>query len=274
MKFPSGEIFQRVNQKLRKYRLNTVCTAARCPNLAECWSRGTATFMILGDTCTRHCRFCSVPPGNPRGKIDEDEPERVASAVRELGLKYIVLTSVDRDDLEDSGAANFVRTIKAIKTIPDVRVEVLTPDFGGRAELIGQVLEAGPDVFAHNIETTKRVSPHVRDPRASYQRSLKVLSIAKRKSPDTFTKSSIMVGLGETDEEILQTMEDLRSVGCDILTIGQYLQPARRCIPVSRYVEPVQFQLWEQQALKMGFCRALCGPLVRSSYRADQVFPG
>jgi lipoic acid synthetase len=239
--------------------------------------------MILGNTCTRHCRFCSVGTGNPHGQVDETEPERVAEAVGDLGLKYVVLTSVDRDDLEDLGACAFARTVVEVKRQnveggtqdggQRVRVEVLTPDFGGRDELIRQVVDAGPDVFGHNVETARRVSPVVRDRRASYRRSLEVLACVRRQAPDLLTKSGIMVGLGETDDEVMQTMRDLRSVGCDIVTIGQYLQPDRRCVPVERYVEPDRFREWQQQALDMGFRAAFCGPLVRSSYHAEEVFP-
>ncbi len=278
----SGSEFEQVNEKLRRYRLNTVCTSARCPNLADCWGRGTATFMILGNVCTRLCRFCSVATGNPYGKVDETEPDRVAEAVRDLGLKYVVLTSVDRDDLEDLGAGAFARTVVKVRRQnaevrtqdngQRVRVEVLTPDFGARRELLRQVIDAGPDVFGHNIETVERISPEVRDPRASYEQSLGVLQTVKELAPEILTKSGLMAGLGETDDEVLQAMRDLRRTGCDIVTIGQYLQPNKRCLVVARYVEPAQFKRWEQQALDMGFRNAFCGPLVRSSYMAEQVF--
>ena len=309
-RLPSGQEFEQLGRRLQKYGLNTVCSAARCPNLAECWERGTATFMILGSTCTRNCRFCSVPTGNPRGVLDREEPERVALAVAELGLRYVVLTSVDRDDLADLGAGAFARTLHAIRNKPCAgadpglssasldaeeadeigggpvqsgvkreassveppRVEVLTPDFGARKELIRQVVEAGPDVFGHNIETVQRLSDGVRDPRASFRRSLSVLETAKRLAPQMKTKSGLMVGLGETDDEIVDTLRNLRSVGCNIVTIGQYLQPDRRCLPVQRYVAPEQFARYESRALEMGFTRAFCGPLVRSSYRAAEVF--
>jgi lipoic acid synthetase len=281
---PAGEVFEQVNRRLRGSGLCTVCTSARCPNLAECWNRGTATVMLLGDTCTRACRFCSVRTGNPRGAVDEDEPQRVARAVRELGLRYVVLTSVDRDDLEDLGAGHFARTVGEVRNQksetrnqkdeqPDhVRVEVLTPDFGGREELVGRVVEARPDVFGHNIETVARLSPTARDPRASYRQSLGVLETAKRLGRRLLTKSGLMVGLGERDDEVLQALRDLRSAGCDIVTIGQYLQPSNRCLPVERYVEPARFEDWEAEARELGFRSAFCGPLVRSSYLADRVF--
>jgi lipoic acid synthetase len=290
---PSGACFEATNERLRSHGINTVCSSARCPNLSDCWGRGTTTFMILGDTCTRHCRFCSVTTGDPQGAVDRTEPQRVAQAVRELGLKYVVLTSVDRDDLSDFGAGVFARTVSEVSSqnaevrmqsggteqspiashkSPIPMVEVLTPDFGGREELIRQVVDAGPDVFGHNLETIERLSPRVRDPRADYHRSLDVLATVKRIAPKMTTKSGLMVGLGETDDELRQTLRDLRSVGCDIVTVGQYLQPARRCLPVERYVTPEEFAALEKEALATGFKGALCGPLVRSSFRADSLF--
>jgi len=304
---PSGAEFEATNERLRAHGINTVCSSARCPNLAECWGRGTATFMILGDTCTRHCRFCAVKTGNPQGAVDGTEPERAAQVVSELGLRYVVLTSVDRDDLLDLGAGAFAETVRQVKRAggrgfkgsgsepgpqdpgtleplngrqssfvnrhsPIPLVEVLTPDFGGREELIRQVVEAAPDVFGHNLETVERLSSSVRDPRASYRRSLEVLATVKRVAPKMTTKSGLMVGLGETDDELRQALRDLRAVGCDIVTVGQYLQPTRRCLPVDRYVTPDEFAALEKEALAMGFKGALCGPLVRSSFRADSLF--
>lgn len=299
---PAGAGFEATNERLRAYGINTVCSSARCPNLAECWGRGTTTFMILGDTCTRHCRFCAVKTGSPQAALDATEPERVASAVAELGLFYVVLTSVDRDDLSDFGAGAFAETVQAVRgfvtlserseskglsgEIPRfapptrndkprrrerVLVEVLTPDFGGREELIRQVIDTGPDVFGHNLETVERLTPKLRDPRATYRRSLGVLATVKRIAPKLTTKSGLMVGLGETGDELRQALRDLRSVGCDIVTIGQYLQPARRCLPVERYVTPEEFVALEKEALARGFKGALCGPLVRSSFLAEEV---
>ena len=286
---PSGTGFEATNERLRAHGINTVCSSALCPNLAECWGRGTTTFMILGDTCTRHCRFCAVKTGNPQGADDETEPQRVAHAVAELKLLYVVLTSVDRDDLSDLGAEAFAETVRQVKMqsakgkLQDVRpptpgprapvplVEVLTPDFAGREDLIRLVVEARPDVFGHNIETVERLSPHVRDPRADYRRSLDVLAMVKRIAPEMTTKSGLMVGLGETDDELRQALRDLHSVGCDIVTVGQYLQPARRCLSVERYVTPEEFVTLEKEALALGFKGALCGPLVRSSYHAAEV---
>jgi lipoic acid synthetase len=293
MRLPSGTEFERVNERLRVHGLRTVCSSARCPNLADCWGRGTATFLILGDTCTRHCRFCSVRTGNPRGAVDEGEPGRVAAAVAELGIRYVVLTSVDRDDLPDLGAGIFARTVSQVKgrnaevrvqnggdggrrsavSGGRVRVEVLTPDFGGREELVRFVADAGPDVFGHNIETVERLTPDVRDRRASYRRSLRVLRTIKESASQVTTKSGLMVGLGETGSEVRQAMRDLRSVGCDIVTIGQYLQPASNCLPAERYVTPDEFVALEAEGLGLGFKKAFCGPLVRSSFHAEKVFP-
>ncbi|MGB9742226.1 MAG: lipoyl synthase [candidate division WOR-3 bacterium] len=272
-RIPTGEQFQQVNQLLQAYRLNTVCSSARCPNLAECWNRGTATIMLLGDTCTRHCRFCSVKTGNPGGAFDPNEPDRVAAAVAQLGLKYVVLTSVDRDDLDDLGAGIFARTVRQIKRHnPEVRIEILVPDFNARPDLIQQVLAAGPDVFAHNLETVERLTPMVRDPRAGFELSLKTLKIAKELAPGTLTKSGIMAGIGETTEELIQTLHRLRTINCDIVTIGQYLQPNRRCLRVNRYLSPAEFQELERIARNLGFRQAFAGPLVRSSFRAEELF--
>ena len=274
-KVPTGAAFERVNARLRSHNLNTVCTSARCPNLDECWNCGTATFMLLGDTCTRHCRFCSVATGNPGGRVDETEPARVAQTAKELRLKYVVLTSVDRDDLDDLGAGVFADTITAVrKAAPGARVEVLAPDFGGRAELIKTVATAGPDVYGHNVETVRRLSPYVRDRRADHDRSLSVLRVAREAGHGMLTKSGIMVGLGETDDEVVGAMGELRMAQCDIVTIGQYLQPKPNCLPVDRYVEPATFDKWQEKALALRFKAAFCSPLVRSSYRAAEVFEG
>jgi lipoic acid synthetase len=277
-RLPSGPEFDRVNRVLRRRGLNTVCSSARCPNLHECWGARTATFMILGDTCTRSCRFCATGAVGRVGQVGhvrqlgEDEPGRVAAAVADLGLRYVVLTSVDRDDLADCGAGVFGSTIRQLRQVrPGVRVEMLAPDFGGREELIRRVIDAGPDVFGHNVETVERLTPEVRDPRASYRRSLEVLATVKGLAPGMTTKSGLMVGLGETDDEVRATMRDLRQAGCDAITVGQYLQPDRRCLPVQRYVEPERFVEYERHARSTGFKAALCGPLVRSSYHAEDV---
>lgn len=271
-RLPTGPQFDRVNELLRKFGLNTVCSHARCPNISECWNLGTATVMLLGDVCTRSCRFCAVQKGNPMGKVDRDEPERVAQLVLELGLKYLVLTSVDRDDLADLGAGIFAATVRAVKKKKEtVRVEVLVPDFGCREKLIRQVLGSRPDVFGHNLETVERLTPMVRDRRSGYRLSLEVLKKVKEFVPGVITKSGLMVGLGETMGEVLATLRDLRAVGCDIVTVGQYLQPNRRCLPVERYWTPEEFQKIQVEGESLGLKQVFASPLVRSSYRAEEL---
>ncbi len=267
-----GEAFGDVKGTLRELGLHTVCEEARCPNIGECWGCGTATFLIMGETCTRGCRFCAVATGHPGGVLDHDEPAKVAQAVARWTLRWVVLTSVDRDDLSDGGAAHFAATVRAItQASPATRVEVLTPDFGAVSDRIATVLAAEPAVFAHNIEVVRRLTPRARDRRASYERSLEVLRIAKQLRPEGLTKSSLMVGLGESDAEVLASLADLRAVGCDAVTIGQYLQPNPRCMPVERYVEPSEFEAWERHARELGFAMVASGPLVRSSYRAGEL---
>jgi lipoic acid synthetase len=265
--------FTDVKGALREHNLYTVCEEARCPNIYECWGHGTATIMILGDVCTRGCRFCAVKTGNPGGKVDPNEPMNVARAISKLNLRYIVLTMVDRDDLPDGGAEHVAKTIFYIKILrPDVKVEALVGDFQGKKESIERVVFSPLDVFAHNVETVRRLTPKVRDRRASYEQSLFVLEYAKSLRKDIYTKSSIMVGLGETEEEVLQTLRDLREVGVDIVTIGQYLRPTPKHLPVVEYVSPQKFNYYREKALQMGFKEVFSGPLVRSSYRADKVF--
>ncbi len=274
---PTGGTYARLKGLVKELELHTVCQEARCPNVGECWVHGTATIMILGKVCTRACKFCAVSTGNPGGWLDPREPGHVARAVAELDLKYVALTSVDRDDLPDGGAGQFSAVITAIKErSPGVRVEALTPDFQGDLEAVRTVLESGPDVFAHNLETVRRLTPRARDPRAGYDQSLKVLDYAGRyareRGLELLTKSSLMVGLGESDEEIYQAMDDLRAAGVSILTIGQYLRPTRHHLPVERYVTPAQFEEYRRVGLKKGFVEVFSGPLVRSSYRAELVF--
>ena len=272
-RIPSGDKYRQIKKLLGGLSLSTVCEEARCPNIGECWEGGTATIMLMGDTCTRGCRFCNVKTGNPKGKLDELEPEKTSLVVRKLQLKYLVLTSVNRDDLEDEGASHFAKTIEHVKLAsPGLLVEVLTPDFRGKTWLIDKVIKAEPHVFAHNIETVKRLTPRVRDRRASYQQSLDVLKYIKQTQPEIYTKSSIMLGLGETKEEIVETLQDLREVGCDVVTFGQYLRPAKRHLPVEEFVTPEQFQKWKYQAEAMGFLYCASGPLVRSSYKAGELF--
>lgn len=272
-RLPSGRKYHQVKSLIHSLGLSTVCEEARCPNMGECWSGGTATLMLMGDVCTRGCRFCHVKTGNPKGKLDEREPEKVARAVSLLNLSYVVLTSVNRDDLPDEGAGHFAETILFVKKqIPSIMVEVLTPDFKGRHHLIDKVLLSQPDVFAHNIETVKRLTPLVRDPRAGYNQSLKALSRAKKHSPSVYTKSSLMLGLGEKEREVFQTLRDLRAVGCDIVTFGQYLRPSRRHLPVKEYIRPEKFKSWKWEAENLGFLYSAGGPLIRSSYRAGEFF--
>ena len=259
-----------LKKRLRRARLVTVCEEARCPNLGECFSRGTATFMLLGDHCTRSCGFCSVETGRGR-PVDPAEPARVAEAAAELGLEYVVVTSVARDDLTDEGAGQFVATIRALRRrIDGVQVEVLVPDFNGSENLIGSVVGAAPEVFGHNIETVERLTPSVRG-RARYRRSLEVLAAAARMANGTLVKSALMLGLGETRAEVSRTLSDLRDNGCELLAVGQYLRPTRAEVEVERYVPPEEFAEIEAEARALGFAEVAAGPLVRSSYRADAL---
>ncbi|MCF7849577.1 MAG: lipoyl synthase [Kiritimatiellales bacterium] len=262
--------YSEVQRLLKKLNLHTVCESAHCPNRHECWNRGTATIMILGDICTRNCGFCAVATGCP-GAPDPDEPQRVAAAVAELKLRHVVITSVTRDDLPDGGASVFAATIRAIKEkMPQATVEVLTPDFQGSIADLHTVLQAEPDVFNHNLETVERLQPEIR-PQASYRVSLDVLGNAAAWDGNVLVKSGIMLGLGETDEEVFQTLEDLYNAGCRLLTIGQYLAPSREHLHTKRFVPPAEFQTLEKRALEMGFSEVAAGPLVRSSYRADRL---
>lgn len=269
---PGGERYQRVKDTLRGLRLHTVCEEASCPNVGECWGGGTATVMLMGDVCTRACRFCHVKTAARPPPLDPDEPRHLAEAIAKLGLDYIVVTSVDRDDVPDGGAAHFAEAIRRLKEIPGLLVEVLTPDFRGDPESIRTVGRASPDVFANNIETVRRLTPAVRDPRAGYDQTLGVLRRMREEFPRVVTKSSIMVGLGETEAEIVETMKDLRGVGVDILTLGQYLRPSEWHLPVAEWVTPQRFEAWRQAGLALGFRYVASGPLVRSSYRAAELF--
>ena len=273
VKAPSGENYTRIKDLLGELKLATVCQEAKCPNMGECWSGGTATFMLMGDVCTRGCRFCHVKTGNPKGAIDPFEPEKVAYSISQMKLNYVVITSVDRDDLEDQGSSHFARTVTTVKKLqPDLIVEILTPDFRGDQKLIELLADSEPDVFAQNIETVRRLTPSVRDPRAGYDQTLSVLKIVKSYKPKLYTKSSLMLGLGEKDDEILETLKDLRLVGCDVITFGQYLQPTERHLKVIEYITPEKFQYWKDIADSLGFLYVASGPLVRSSYRAGEFF--
>ena len=269
---PTGTGFQGVRAVVREHRLATVCEEAKCPNIGECWNAGTATLMLMGAVCTRACRFCSVDTGNPRGWLDPDEPENAARTVELMRLGYVVLTSVNRDDLADGGAAHYAACVRAIRSRnPRVAVEALTPDFQGVLRDVATVVDSGVAVFAQNIETVRRLTHPVRDPRAGYEQTLAVLAHAKRHRPEVLTKSSLMLGLGESDEEIAATLADLRAAAVDIVTLGQYLRPTVNHLPVERYVAPAQFDRYRDVALALGFLECVAGPLVRSSYRAEQA---
>lgn len=270
---PSGPVYQELRGNLKLKNLHTVCQEALCPNIGECWSSGTATIMILGDTCTRGCRFCNVKSGNPKGEVDFEEPVRVAEQIQDSNLKYLVLTCVDRDDLPDGGAFIFAETVSEIKKRrPDIRVETLISDYSGKRESLEKVMSSGPDVIAHNVETIRRLTPSVRDPRASFDQSLELLRRVKEIDPKRLSKSSVMIGLGETLEEVLACTRELRDAGVDIVTFGQYLRPSAKHLPVVRYAAPAEFEELEKKAREMGFLFVASGPFVRSSYRAAELF--
>ena len=271
-KMPAGEGYARTRQIVKEQRLSTVCEESMCPNIGECWNAGTATIMVLGSVCTRACRFCAVDTGNPKGWLDPEEPANTGRAVRLMGLEYVVITSVDRDDLADGGAAHYAACVRAIKQQnPATAVEALTPDFNGEQAHIECVVGSGVDVFAQNVETVERLTHPVRDPRAGYEQTLRVLQHAKAFRPAVLTKTSLMLGLGERDDEIIQTMEDLRQADVDILTLGQYLRPTPNHLAVERYVTPAEFEAYRRAGLERGFLEVVAGPMVRSSYRAEQV---
>ena len=270
-RLPTGPEYEKVKELIGKDRLHTVCQEAKCPNMWECFSQQTATFLIMGSRCTRNCRFCSVAQG-PVGPPDPAEPDRVATAARQMGLSYVVITSVTRDDLADGGAAFFAETIAAVhRRIPSAKVEVLIPDFQGNAQALQTVLNAHPDVLNHNIETVPRLYAIVR-PQARYRRSLQLLSRVPKYAPGLPIKSGLMLGLGESFEEIRSTLKDLINAGCRILTLGQYLQPSKAHLPVKRFVSPAEFENWKDTALEMGFCEVASGPFIRSSYHARELY--
>lgn len=275
VRVPNGARYQEVMDIVRGHKLHTVCAESKCPNIAECWGRGTATLMLMGSVCTRACKFCSVNTGNPKGWLDPQEPANVAEAVALMDLKYVVLTSVDRDDLPDFGAAHYAACIRAIhERMPDTAIEALTPDFQGQQDLVAQVLDAGLATYAQNLETVRRLTHPVRDPRAGYERTLEVLKFAKEYAPQVVSKTSLMLGLGETDAEIEEAMDDMRAAQVDVVTLGQYMRPTKNHLPVQRFVSPQEFARYRDMALSKGFVEVVSGPLVRSSYRAEQVLAG
>lgn len=270
IRLETSPAFNRVRSIVREHSLATVCEESHCPNQGECWSAGTATFMLMGDVCTRACRFCAVDTGNPKGWLDKNEPHQVAESTALMGLRYVVLTSVDRDDLDDGGAAHYAACVRAIRQrCPDTVVEALTPDFRGDNAAIEKVADSGIAVFAQNLETVERLTHPVRDPRAGYGLTLSVLRRARREG--VMTKSSLMLGLGETDDELRRAFDDLRAANVDLLTLGQYLQPTRNHLAVERWVHPDEFARYREEALSVGFAEVAAGPLVRSSYRADEL---
>jgi len=270
---PGGDCYNQLRETFRKLDLHTVCEEARCPNVGECWAEGTATVMLLGDTCTRGCRFCAVTTGQPRGAVDVREPEHVARALSRMPLRYVVMTMVDRDDLLDGGAGHVARTVTRLKELrPEMLVETLLGDFGGHLDSVDTTVDAAPDVWAHNIEVVRRLQRTIRDVRCSYEQSLRVLERAKQRAPSITTKSSIMLGIGERDEEVLEAMRDLRSARVDVVTLGQYLRPTPKHAPVDRFVEPARFDEFAREGKAMGFQYVASGPLVRSSYKAAEVF--
>jgi lipoyl synthase len=270
---PGGQAYGSLKDLFGGLGLHTVCEEAHCPNVQECWGGGTATLMLMGDVCSRACRFCMVTPGKPSGTLDPFEPERVAMALSKMGLKYVVLTSVDRDDLPDGGASHIAQTIRRVKDrVPGMLLEVLIPDFQGDIDSLRTVVDAGPEVIAHNIETTRSLTPRVRDPRATYSQSLSVLRNVKKLDSRVYTKSSIMVGLGEKEDEMEEAMAHLRGAGVDFLTVGQYLRPSARHLPVLEYVPPEKFDAYRKMGERLGFRYVASGPLVRSSYRAGEFY--
>ncbi len=274
IKLEVNDSFSNIKGTLKHHNLHTVCESAHCPNISECWNGGTATFMLMGDVCTRGCKFCAVKTGNPIKKLDNEEPKKLAKALADIKLfDYVVLTSVNRDDLEDGGASHFANCIKEIKKeYPEIIVEVLIPDFKGDVEALRKIVDAKPEVIAHNIETIERLQKKVRDIRATYKQSLSVLENVKGLNSKIYTKSSMMLGLGETDEDVVQAMKDLRKIKVDILTIGQYLRPTEWHLAVMQYVPPEKFEYFRQKALELGFLFCASGPFVRSSYRAGELF--
>lgn len=272
IKSQNSSKFRELKEIVSHKKLHTVCEEAMCPNIQECWSHGTATFMLLGSVCTRACKFCAVDTGNPKGLIDAKEPQKVANSIAQMNLKYAVLTSVNRDDLEDGGAMHFAQTVVSTKKeAPGVIIEALVPDFLGKRESIETLLDSNVEVFAQNLETVKRLTHQVRDHRAGYEQTLEVLAYAKKYSPKTISKTSLMLGLGESEDELLESFNDIRSAGVDVLTLGQYMRPTINHLPVEKWYSPEEFLYMKNLALDIGFKEVASGPLVRSSYRADKI---
>lgn len=274
VRIQESDRYKKIEGLVTQHGLATVCREARCPNIYECWNAGTATFMLMGEVCTRACKFCHVKNGNPRQILDSEEPQKIKESVRTLDLNYVVLTSVNRDDLEDEGSSHFAEAVRQIKTLEkQVLVETLTPDFRKTQETsVQRMIESGVDVIAHNVETIRRLVPWVRDGRCNHDLSLRFHQTAKKIKPSVITKSSIMVGLGETQDEVVETFKELRDANVDVVTVGQYLQPTKNHHPVIRYVHPDEFKFYEETGMKMGFRFIASGPMVRSSYRAAEVF--
>jgi len=272
VKYSDTKKYREVKSIVHERNLYTVCEEAMCPNISECWSHGTATFMLLGSVCTRACKFCAVDTGNPKGKVDVKEPDKVADSISLMGLKYVVLTSVNRDDLDDGGAGHYAKTVEAVKRkTPEVIVEALVPDFLGVESSIERLLDSGVEVFAQNIETVKRLTSRVRDPRAGYDQTLDVLRYAKEYRNNIVTKTSLMLGLGETNEEVIDSLQDIKDNQVDILTLGQYLRPTINHLPIEKWYSPKEFNTFKEIAKEIGFLEVASGPMVRSSYRADKV---
>ena len=273
-KIPTGKTYFQIKRSLKTQKLFTVCEEAKCPNIAECWDKNTATFMILGEQCTRACRFCNVKTGNPQGYIDPKEPENIALSCQKMHLSYVVITMVDRDDLQDGGSEHISKVIQQTRQHnPKIKIELLAGDFNGSTTTLKTILTAGVEVFAHNLETVERLSPRVRDRRASYRQSLKVLQTVKEIAPTkVYTKSSLMLGLGETDEEILTAMQELRAANVDFLTLGQYMRPSKKHLTIKKWIPPTRFEELAEEAKKLGFHNVAAGPLVRSSYKAREFF--
>ncbi len=273
-KIPTGGTFFQIKRDLRERKLYTVCEEAKCPNISQCWNQGTATFMVLGDTCTRGCRFCNVKTGNPQGWLDANEPNQTAESAKIMNLKYVVITMVDRDDLPDGGAAHVAKVITRVREVnPGIKIEILGGDFQKNKESLAAIIDAKPEIYAHNLETIRRLTPRVRDARAGYQQSLDVLRIVKESAThEMYTKSALMLGLGETLDEVVECLEDMREYGVDFITIGQYMRPTKKHLSIKRWVHPDEFAMLAEKAKELGFMSVASGPLVRSSYKANEFY--